>query len=76
MGTTHITVATVTEDGQLHLDQKLTLPPGRVLVRVELLTSPPAGRIHILDVPEPDGPGRSRGDIDAQVASLRQDWPE
>lgn len=76
MRTTHIATATVTEDGQLRLDEKLTLPPGRVLVRVEPLSQPQAARVHVLDVVEPNGPGRSKEDIDAQVASLRHEWPE
>jgi hypothetical protein len=76
MGTTHIATATVTEDGQLRLDEKLTLPPGRVLVRVEPLATPRAARAHVLDVVAPKGPGRSKEEIDAQVAALRNEWPE
>lgn len=76
MGTAHIVTATVTEDGQLRLDEKLTLPPGRVLVRVETISQPPAARKHVLDLVEQNGPGRSREDIDAQIAALRDDWSE
>jgi hypothetical protein len=76
MGTAHIATATVTADGQLRLDEKLTLPPGRVLVRVEAIPQPPAARQHILDLVEQNGPGRSREDIDAQVSTLRNEWPE
>jgi hypothetical protein len=75
MATTHIATATVTEDGQLRLDEKLTLPPGRVLVRVEAIPQPPAGK-HVLDLVELNGPGRSQEDIDAQIAALRREWSE
>lgn len=74
MGTTHIATATVTEDGQLRLDERLTLPPGRVVVRVEPLASTPTTRMHVLDVLESNGPGRSKEDIDAQVTALRNEW--
>jgi hypothetical protein len=76
MGTTHIATATVTEDGQLRLDERLALPPGRVVVRVEPLASPPPARMHVLDVLESNGPGRNREDIDAQVIALRNEWSE
>lgn len=76
MNSTYIGTATITPDGQLRLDETLGLPPGRVLVRVETLPQPPAARIHVLDLVEQNGPGRSREDIDAQIAALRDDWPE
>lgn len=74
MGRAHIATATVTEDGQLRLDEKLTMPPGRVVVRVEPLAPTPTARPHLLDILEPNGPGRSKEDIDAQVAALRDEW--
>jgi hypothetical protein len=76
MNSTYIGTATITPDGQLRLDETLGLPPGRVLVRVETLPQPPAARIHLLDLVEQNGPGRSQEDIDAQIAALRDDWPE
>lgn len=76
MNNTYIGTATITPDGQLRLDETLGLPPGRVLVRVETLPQPPAARIHVLDLVEQNGLGRSREDIDAQIAALRDDWPE
>jgi hypothetical protein len=45
-------------------------------VRVETLPQPPEARVHVLDLVEQNGPGRSREDIDAQIAVLRDDWPE
>lgn len=76
MGTAYIATATVTEDGQLRLDEKLALPPGRVLIRVEAISQSATARKHLLDLVEQKGPGRSREDIDAQVSALRYDWPE
>jgi hypothetical protein len=76
MGTTHVAVATVTEDGQLRLDERLDLPPGRVRVRIEPLTTPLVVRPHVLDVVASNGPGRSKEEIDAQVTALRNEWPE
>jgi len=76
MNSTNIGTATITPDAQLRLDETLALPPGRVLVRVETLPQPPEARVHVLDLVEQNGPGRSREDIDAQIAVLRDDWPE
>ena len=74
MSNAYVGTATITPDGQLYFDEKVGLPPGRALVRVEILAPGPSSGVHILDLAGNGGPGRSQEEIDTQVAALRNEW--
>jgi len=76
MGNAYVAKATVTEDGQLRLDGKLPMPPGRVLVRVEALPDSRGTNLHLLDLAGRSGLARTREDIDGQIRTLRRTWDE
>ena len=77
-------LGTVRPDGTLELDQKLTVPPGRVKVRVESVETPAPPTESLIEFVsrtrrELEAAGhkfRSKEAIDAELAELRNEWDE
>jgi hypothetical protein len=77
-------LGTVGADGTLVLDSKLNVPPGRVKVRVESLEplpKPLEGLVEFVQRSrrEMEAAGhqfRTKEEIDAEVAELRNEWDE
>jgi hypothetical protein len=85
MATTSLEVlGTVHADGTLELDQKLTVPPGRVKVRVESVeptARPTETLVEYVDRTrrELEAAGhrfRTKEEIDAEIEELRNEWDE
>ena len=81
-GSTIILEGRVTPEGTLELAEKLTLPPGPVRVVVEEL--PSIERPDVMEVlarihrgqAERGFRGRTKEEVDADVAALRDEWEE
>ncbi len=77
-------LGTVRADGTLELDSKLNVPPGRVKVRVESLEAPVKPLEGLVEFVqrcrrEMEAAGhkfRTKEEIDAEMAELRNDWDE
>jgi hypothetical protein len=78
-------LGTVGVDGTLALDEKLTVPPGRVKVRVEPVSPGEAksaeGLVEFVDRlrREMEAAGhkfRTKDEIDAELEELRNEWEE
>jgi hypothetical protein len=77
-------LGTVRPDGTLELDQKLTVPAGRVKVRVELMEPPVPPAESLVDFVrrarrELEAAGhrfRTKEEIDAEREELRSEWDE
>jgi hypothetical protein len=82
--TTNEVLGVVKPDGTLELSGKLTMPPGRVKVRVESLEppSPPAETLVELvrrTRREMEAAGqtfRTKAEIDEEIRELRDEWEE
>jgi hypothetical protein len=83
MNATQVTVeGTLKPDGSLEVAEKLSLPPGRVRVTVEVLPEPSANRSGLVEFldrirREPvstESAGRSKEEIDASISALRDEW--
>lgn len=78
------TLGTVRPDGTLDLDQKVTIAPGRVKVRVESVETPapPAQGlvqfVHCLrqEMAAAGHQFRTKEEIDAEIEELRREWDE
>jgi hypothetical protein len=78
------TLGTVTPDGTLGLDQKVTVAPGRVRARVESVEPPAPVTETLVDFVdrtrrELEAAGhkfRSKEEIDAEINELRGEWDE
>jgi hypothetical protein len=78
------TLGTVTPDGTLELDQKVTVTPGRVRVRVESV-EPPAPVTETLvefvdrtrrELEAAGHKFRTKEEIDAEINELRDEWDD
>jgi hypothetical protein len=77
-------LGTVRPDGTLELDQKLTVAPGRVKVRVESIEVPARPTESLVEYVdrtrrELEAAGhkfRTKEEIDAEMAELRNEWDE
>jgi len=77
-------LGTVRADGTLELDQKLTIPPGRVKVRVESVEAPAKPTETLVEFvdrtrSELEAAGhkfRTKEEIDAEIEELRNEWDE
>jgi hypothetical protein len=78
-------LGTVRADGTLELDEKLSLPPGRVKVRVDpapaTQAKPAEGLVEFVDRlrREMEAAGhkfRTKEEIDAELEELRNEWDE
>ncbi len=78
------TLGTIRSDGTLELDQKLTVGPGRVKVRVESvepLVQPAESLVEFVDRSrrELEAAGhkfRTKEEIDAEINELRNEWDD
>ena len=78
------TLGTVRPDGTLDLDQKVTVAPGRVKVRVESVEppAPPAqGLVEFVQSVRQEMAAaghrfRTKDEIDAEIEELRNEWDE
>src|SRR5438034_11214436 len=83
-GTSLEVLGTVRPDGTLELDQKLTVPPGRVKVRVESVETPGPPTESLIEFVrrtrrELEAAGhrfRTKEEIDAELGELRNEWDE
>ena len=78
------TLGTVRTDGTLDLDQRVTIAPGRVKVRLESV-EPPAqsaqGLVEFVQslrqqMTDAGHPFRTKEEIDAELDALRNEWDE
>jgi len=77
-------LGTVRADGTLDLDQKLSVPPGRVKVRVESVETPASPAENLIEFVrrsrrELEASGhqfRTKEAIDAELAELRNEWDD
>jgi hypothetical protein len=77
-------LGTVRPDGSLELDQKVTLPPGRVKVRLEAVKSPEPVKEGLVEFVERTrrelaAAGhrfRTKEEIDAEIEELRSAWDD
>ncbi len=85
MATTIVeTLGTVRPDGTLELDQKVTVPPGRVKVRVESVEPPLPPQETLIEFGdrsrrELEAAGhkfRTKEEIDAEIEELRHEWDD
>ncbi len=76
-------LGTVRADGTLELDEKLSVSPGRVKVRVEAVPMPEAkpaeGLVEFVDrlrreMEEAGHKFRTKEEIDAEIEELRNEW--
>jgi hypothetical protein len=82
--TTNELLGTVRPDGTLELAGKLTVPPGRVRVRVESLEPPAPPTESLIEFVqrsrrEVEAAGhqfRTREEIDAEMEELRNEWDQ
>jgi hypothetical protein len=80
MSTTETVEGLVTPDGTLELSRKVSMPPGRVRVTMESIsTSAKQDVWTVLDAIHDERrrlglPARTRAEIDAQIEALRGEW--
>jgi hypothetical protein len=75
-------LGTVRPDGTLELDQKISLPPGRVRVRLEavpLSGTPDEGLVEFVrrlrrELAAAGHTFRTREEIDSEIEGLRNEW--
>jgi hypothetical protein len=78
------TLGTVRPDGTLELDQKVTVPPGRVKVRVESVEPPAQPNESLVEFVqrsrrELEAAGhtfRTKQEIDAELQEMRNEWDD
>ena len=85
MATTMLeTLGTIRTDGTLDLDQRVTIPPGRVKVRLESVERPVQAAQGLVEfvqglrqqMTDAGHQFRTKEAIDAEMEALRNDWDE